>query len=45
MYIGPYGWIGLELDAATDWEEIAELIEESYRQTAGKRLIQELDRR
>lgn len=45
MYIGPFGWIGLELDSATDWAEVAELIEESYRQTAGKRLIQELDRR
>lgn len=45
MYIGPSGWIGLMLDAASDWTEVAELIEESYRQTADKRLIAQLDAR
>lgn len=45
MYIGPFGWIGLLLDAGSDWTEVAELIEESYRQTAGKRLIAQLDAR
>lgn len=44
-YIGPHGWVGLHLDEDTDWQEVAELIEESFRQTAGKRLIAELDGR
>ena len=44
-YIGPYGWVGLRLGEETDWAEVAELIEESYRSTAGKRLIAELDTR
>ncbi|MDO5678326.1 MAG: MmcQ/YjbR family DNA-binding protein [Propionibacteriaceae bacterium] len=44
-YIGPFGWVGIRLDEGTDWEEIAELIEESFRMTAGKRLIAELDAR
>lgn len=44
-YIGASGWISLLLDEDTDWAEIGELIEESYRQTAGVRLIRELDAR
>ncbi|MCR2052873.1 MmcQ/YjbR family DNA-binding protein [Actinomyces bowdenii] len=42
-YIGPYGWVGLLLDESTDWVEIAELIEESYRMTAPARLVRMLD--
>lgn len=41
-YTGPKGWIGAYLDDA-DWDEIAELIEESYRLIAPKRLVAELD--
>lgn len=41
-YIGPSGWIGVFLTDDTDWTEIAELIEESYRQTAPARLIAQL---
>lgn len=33
-YLGPSGWIGVDLDDSTDWTEVAELIEESYRLTA-----------
>ncbi|MFT3888144.1 MAG: MmcQ/YjbR family DNA-binding protein [Arachnia sp.] len=44
-YIGPFGWIGLHLGDDTDWQEMAELVEESFRQTAAKRLIAELDTR
>jgi len=42
-YWGPSGWIGVDLDDTTDWGEMAELIDASYRLTAAKRLIAELD--
>ncbi|ALJ21679.1 MmcQ/YjbR family DNA-binding protein [Microbacterium sp. No. 7] len=38
-YLGPAGWLGLDLDAGTDWSEIAELIDASYRLTAPARLV------
>lgn len=44
-YLGPSGWVGLDLDESTDWDEVAELVEASFRETAGKRLIAELDAR
>ncbi len=44
-YLGPYGWIGIDLDESTDWTEIAELLDASYRLTAPKQLIAELDAR
>ena len=42
-YLGPSGWIAIDLDVDTDWTEIAELLDASYRLTAPKRLIAELD--
>ncbi len=42
-YLGPYGWVGIDLDDSTDWTEIAELLEDSFRQTALKRAIKALD--
>jgi hypothetical protein len=42
-YLGPSGWLGFDLDTHTDWTEVAELLDASYRQTAGKRLVAELD--
>jgi predicted DNA-binding protein (MmcQ/YjbR family) len=44
-YLGPSGWIGVDLDADSDWDEIAELLEDSYRLTAAKRLVADLDAR
>jgi len=44
-YLGPSGWIGVDLDDSTDWEEIAELLDASYRLTAPRKLIAELDDR
>ena len=41
-YVGPSGWIGVDL-ARADWSEIAELVEESYRATAGVRRVARLD--
>lgn len=44
-YLGPSGWIGVDLDDTTDWDEIVELLDASYRLTAPKQLIAELDAR
>lgn len=38
-YIGPRGWVGLRLDVGeVDWREVADLVADSYRLTAPKRL-------
>lgn len=42
-YLGPSGWVGLDLDDQTDWTEVAELIDASYRATAGPRRVARLD--
>ena len=42
-YVGPRGWIGVVLGARTDFSEIAELVEDSYRMTAPKRLVAQFD--
>ena len=42
-YVGGKGWIGIHLDRHTDWDEIAELVEESYRVIAPKSLVKRLD--
>lgn len=42
-YLGPSGWLGLDLDTETDWAEVAELIDASYRATAPSRLVRLLD--
>jgi predicted DNA-binding protein (MmcQ/YjbR family) len=46
-YLGPSGWLGVDLDATTptEWTEVAELLDASYRLTAPKTLIVELDAR
>ena len=43
MYVGVSGWVGLHLDDDPDWAEVAELVETSYRLTAGPRRVQRLD--
>jgi phosphoribosylglycinamide formyltransferase-1 len=43
-YIGPRGWFGLRLDRGrVDWQEVAGIVERSYRLTAPRRLVKELD--
>jgi predicted DNA-binding protein (MmcQ/YjbR family) len=42
-YVGPKGWIGIYLGEETDWDELTDLIEESYRMTAPKRVAALLD--
>jgi predicted DNA-binding protein (MmcQ/YjbR family) len=37
-YVGHHGWVGVWLDVEQDWHLIADLIKESYRMTAPKRL-------
>jgi predicted DNA-binding protein (MmcQ/YjbR family) len=44
-YVGHNGWVGVRLDIDIDWDEVADIIEASYRMTAPKRLITLLDRR
>ena len=45
-YVGSKGWVGARLDIEdVDWDEVAGLIDESYRMTASKTLIRELDAR
>ncbi|WP_246136667.1 MmcQ/YjbR family DNA-binding protein [Leekyejoonella antrihumi] len=43
-YYGPHGWIGLNFRAAEpDWDEVTELVDMSYRNTALKRQVRLLD--
>ncbi|WUI04214.1 MmcQ/YjbR family DNA-binding protein [Spirillospora sp. NBC_00431] len=42
-YVGSKGWVGAHLDVDHDWDEIAELIEDSYRLIAPKTLVKKLD--
>ena len=37
-YVGHHGWVGLWLDGELDWDEVGDLVHESYRLTAPKRL-------
>jgi predicted DNA-binding protein (MmcQ/YjbR family) len=42
-YLGASGWVGLHVDGDTGLQEVAELIQTSYRITAGPRLVARLD--
>lgn len=42
-YVGHRGWVGVRLDVAPDWDEIAGLVFESYCMTAPKRLTRALN--
>lgn len=44
-YVGHKGWVGARLDVDQDWDEITELIVDSYRLIAPKRLAARLDDR
>lgn len=44
-YLWPHGWLATDLDATTDWKEVAELLDASFRATAPKRLVALLDAR
>ena len=38
-YVGKSGWVGVFLDGAPDWPEVAELLRDAWRLTAPKRLL------
>ena len=40
-YVGPSGWVGIWLDRGADWEELAELLRDSWRLTAPTRVLAE----
>lgn len=40
-YVGPSGWIGVWLDGKIDWNDLAELVTDSYRMIAPKKLTRE----
>ena len=42
-YVGPSGWVGLRLDVGLDWDEIAEIAEESWRLVAPRRAVAAYD--
>lgn len=49
-YWGPSGWLAFELGAVAgapdvDWDEMAELVEDSYRRVALVRMVRALDAR
>lgn len=44
-YFGPSGWLALPLVERMDWQELAEIIDASYRQVALKRQLAVLDAR
>ncbi len=42
-YVGPSGWIGIDLGGKVDWGVVAGLLEEGYRMVAPKRALRQLD--
>jgi predicted DNA-binding protein (MmcQ/YjbR family) len=42
-YVGPSGWVGIYLDGDVDWPELADLLVDSYRLIAPKRLVAAMD--
>jgi len=41
-YVGHKGWIGIRLDGEVDWDDVADLIKDSYRMLAPKRLLTQI---
>ncbi|MGD9987046.1 MmcQ/YjbR family DNA-binding protein [Pseudonocardia sp.] len=42
-YVGGRGWLGVRLDVEVDWDEIAEIVTDAYRQIAPRKLVAQLD--
>jgi hypothetical protein len=39
-YVGHRGWLGLRLDRALDWDELAGIVEDAYAEVAPPRLVE-----
>jgi predicted DNA-binding protein (MmcQ/YjbR family) len=44
-YVGHRGWLGVYLDVAVDWDEVAEVVRDAYRCVAPKGLAAQLAQR
>jgi hypothetical protein len=42
-YVGHRGWVGVRIDRHPDWDEVAAIVADAYRQVAPKRLAALLD--
>ena len=42
-YVGGRGWLGVWLDVDLDWDEIAEIVTDAYREIAPTKLVAVLD--
>lgn len=42
-YVGHRGWIGLRVDVDPDWDEVAAVVIDAYRQVAPRTLSRQLD--
>ncbi len=42
-YVGHRGWLGVDLRVDVDWDEIAQIIEDSFRLVAPKTVVKQLD--
>ena len=41
-YVGHRGWLGVRLDRALDWDELAGIVEDAYCTVAPKKLVEQL---
>ncbi len=41
-YVGPSEWVGVWLDAKTDWKELANILRDAYKLAAPQELIEQL---
>ncbi|MEA2509777.1 MAG: hypothetical protein QOG21_1859 [Actinomycetota bacterium] len=44
-YVGGRGWLGVYLDVGLDWDEVAALVQDAYREVAPKTLLSQLEGR
>lgn len=42
-YVGHRGWVGVRIDRDPDWDEVAEVVRDAYRQVAPRSLLARLD--
>ena len=41
-YVGHHGWVGIYLDVPLEWDFVTQLVRDSYRMTAPKRLVAQI---